>query len=131
MLIKGGSTILAMPGVYDRYLDSLCGKDGGEISRTKEDFRYLLPKDRSDQYKVKRGEMIRACITSDFFLKEAGPWRDEAWTIIKQRPDEKFFLLTKRPQRVTSPMGEYARENPVKPRPYETLWAELVGDTLE
>ena len=91
-----------MPGVYDRYLDSLCGKDGGEISRTKEDFRYLLPKDRSDQYKVKRGEMIRACITSDFFLKEAGPWRDEAWTIIKQRPDEKFFLLTKRPQRVTS-----------------------------
>ena len=28
-------------------------------------------------------------------------------------------------------MGEYARENPVKPRPYETLWAELVGDTLE
>ena len=36
-----------------------------------------------------------------------------------------------RPQRVTSPMGEYARENPVKPRPYETLRAELVGDTLE
>ena len=35
------------------------------------------------------------------------------------------------PERVTSPMGEYARENPVKPRPYETLWAELVGDTLE
>ena len=36
-----------------------------------------------------------------------------------------------RPERVTSPMGEYASENPVKPRPYETLWAELVGDTLE
>ena len=32
------------------------------------------------------------------------------------------------PERVTSPMGEYARENPVKPRPYETLWAELVGE---
>lgn len=36
-----------------------------------------------------------------------------------------------RPERVTGPMGEYARENPVKPRPYETLWAELVGDTME
>ncbi|MDE6589876.1 MAG: hypothetical protein K2K53_05945 [Oscillospiraceae bacterium] len=36
-----------------------------------------------------------------------------------------------RPERVTSPMGEYASENPVKPRPYEALWAELVGDTLQ
>lgn len=34
-----------------------------------------------------------------------------------------------RPERVTSPMGEYAWEKPVKPRPYEALWAELVGDT--
>lgn len=33
-----------------------------------------------------------------------------------------------RPERVTSPMGEYARENPAKPRPYDALWAELVGD---
>ena len=36
-----------------------------------------------------------------------------------------------RPERVTSPMGEYASENPVKPRPYETLWTELVGDTVK
>ncbi len=36
-----------------------------------------------------------------------------------------------RPERVTSPMGEYAGENPVKPRPYEALWAELVSDTME
>ena len=91
-----------MPGVYDRYLDSLCGKDGGEIYRTKEGFRYPLSKDRSGQYKIKSGEMIRVCMTSDFFSEEADPWRDEAWAIIKQRPDEKFFLLTKRPQRVTS-----------------------------
>lgn len=34
-------------------------------------------------------------------------------------------------ERVTSPIAEYAEENPVKPRPYEALWAELVGDTLE
>ena len=33
-----------------------------------------------------------------------------------------------RPERVTSPMGEYAQENPAKPRPYDALWAELVGD---
>ena len=34
-----------------------------------------------------------------------------------------------RPERVTSPIGEYAWEKPGKPRPYEVLWAELVGDT--
>jgi len=32
------------------------------------------------------------------------------------------------PERITGPMGEYADEKPVKPRPYETLRAELTGD---
>ena len=35
------------------------------------------------------------------------------------------------PERVTSPIGEYAWEKPGKPRPYEALWAELVSDTME
>ena len=34
------------------------------------------------------------------------------------------------PACITDKMAEYAGEKPVKPRPYETLWAELVGDTL-
>lgn len=40
-------------------------------------------------------------MTSVFFLKEADAWRSEAWSIIRQRPDVIFFLLTKRPERVT------------------------------
>ncbi len=44
--------------------------------------------------------MIRVCMTSDFFLEEADPWRDEAWEIMGRRRDVKFFLLTKRPERV-------------------------------
>ena len=43
---------------------------------------------------------IRVCMTSDFFLEEADPWRAEAWDIMRQRSDVVFFLLTKRPQRV-------------------------------
>ena len=82
------------------YLDSLRDKDGSEIYRTKAGFRYPLSKDRHGNYKVKSGEMLRVCMTSDFFLPEADEWRDEAWDIIRQRPDVKFFLLTKRPQRV-------------------------------
>ena len=32
------------------------------------------------------------------------------------------------PEVVTSPIGEYASENPVKPRPYEVLLEELVEE---
>lgn len=85
---------------YMFYLDAQRGQDGGKIYRTKAGFRYPLSKTRSGEYKVRSGEMIRVCMTSDFFLEEADPWRDEAWDIIRQRPDVKFFLLTKRPQRV-------------------------------
>lgn len=34
------------------------------------------------------------------------------------------------PGRITDKIAEYAEEKPVKARPYEALWAELVGDTI-
>lgn len=82
------------------FLDGLRDKDGSEIYKTKAGFKYPLSKDRNGRYKVQSGEMIRVCMTSDFFLEEADAWRDEAWSVIRRRPDVKFFLLTKRPQRV-------------------------------
>ena len=85
---------------YMYYLDAQHGKNGSEIYRTKAGFKYPISKYRDGTYKVKSGEMIRVCMTSDFFLEEADCWRDEAWQIINQRPDVKFFLLTKRPERV-------------------------------
>ena len=84
---------------YMYFLDAMRDQDGARIYRTG-NFRYPLSKDREGHYKVKSGEMIRVCMTSDFFLEEADPWREEAWEIIHQRPDVKFFLLTKRPERV-------------------------------
>ncbi len=39
---------------------------------------------------------------SDFFLEEADKWRDEICNIIKIRSDVKFFLLTKRANRIES-----------------------------
>ncbi len=85
---------------YMYYLDSLHEKDGSDIYRTKAGFKYPLSKFRDGTYKVKSGEMLRVCMTSDFFLEEADSWREEAWQIIRRRPDVKFFLLTKRPERV-------------------------------
>ena len=35
------------------------------------------------------------------------------------------------PKIVTNKFAEYAGEKPVKARPYETLWTELVGDTMD
>ncbi len=43
---------------------------------------------------------------------------------------ELLLSCIERPSVITGEMGEYAGEKPVKPRPYETLWTELVGDTL-
>ncbi len=85
---------------YMYYLDGIRDKDGADIYRTKAGFRYPLSKYRNGEYKVKSGEMIRVCMTSDFFLEEADAWREEAWEIMSRRPDVKFFLLTKRPERV-------------------------------
>ena len=85
---------------YMYYLDKIHKKDGSNIYKTKNGFTYPLHKDRVGNYKIKSGEMIRVCMTSDFFIEEADPWRDEAWEIMKTRSDIKFFLLTKRPERV-------------------------------
>lgn len=74
--------------------------DPSQVRRNKAALRYPLARDRSGSYKVRPGEMIRVCMTSDFFVEEADAWRDEAWDVIAQRPDVKFFLLTKRAQRI-------------------------------
>lgn len=85
---------------YMYYLDRVRGgADGSEIYRTA-NMRYPLARDRHGNYKIRPGEMIRVCMTSDFFLEEADPWREEAWSVMRARPDVVFFLLTKRPQRV-------------------------------
>ncbi|MBR2767318.1 MAG: DUF5131 family protein [Solobacterium sp.] len=85
---------------YVYFLDQMRGKSGADIYRTKTGFRYPLSKDRAGNYKIQSGEMISVCMTSDFFLEEADPWRSEAWDIMKQRSDVIFLLLTKRPQRI-------------------------------
>lgn len=85
---------------YMYYLDQVRGQDGSAIYRTRTGFDYPLQRDRRGNYKVKSGETLRVCMTSDFFLAEADPWREDAWDIIRQRPDICFFLLTKRPERV-------------------------------
>lgn len=85
---------------YMYFLDRVREHDGSNIYKTKSGFNYPLQKRKDGRYKIQSGELIRVCMTSDFFLKEADLWRNDAWEIMRLRPDVKFFLLTKRPERV-------------------------------
>ena len=87
---------------YMYFLDRQRGGGGEHIYKVKNNFDYPLQKDKNGSYKVKSGEQLRVCMTSDFFLEEADAWRVDAWKIIRQRPDVVFFLLTKRPERVAA-----------------------------
>jgi len=86
---------------YMYYLDAQRDRDGARIYRTA-NFDYPLRRTKTGAYQIRSGEMLRVCMTSDFFLEEADPWRSEAWDVIRTRPDVKFFLLTKRPQRIAA-----------------------------
>jgi len=85
---------------YMFYEDRIHGMDGSKFYITKNRFYYPLSKDRKGSFKIKSGEMLRVCMTSDFFLEAADPYRAECFKIMRNRPDVIFFLLTKRPQRV-------------------------------
>lgn len=85
---------------YMYFLGRLREKNGAEIYKTKSGFTKPLQKDKNGIYKIRSGETVRVCMTSDYFLEEADSWREQAWDIIRQRSDVIFFLLTKRPQRV-------------------------------
>lgn len=85
---------------YMFFLDKARDRDGSEIHKNKTDATLPVKKDRQGNYKIKSGEFVRVCMTSDFFLEEADEWRDEAWEMIRQRPDVTFSLLTKRAHRI-------------------------------
>lgn len=85
---------------YMYCLDHRNGRNGADIYKTKGSFTYPMQKDRQGNYKIKSGELIRVCMSSDFFLEEADEWREEVCQMMHERSDVKFFLLTKRPQRV-------------------------------
>ena len=91
---------------YMYYMDGQRGVDPSVISKNKSSFDYPLQRHRDGSYKVRAGELIRICMTSDFLLPEADAWRPEVWNIIRQRPDVKFFILTKRPERLSTCLPE-------------------------
>ncbi|MDO4510211.1 MAG: DUF5131 family protein [Bacteroidales bacterium] len=86
---------------YMYFLDSRRGIDTSRVFRT-EGFNLPLQKRRDGSFKIPSGSTLYVGLSTDFFVEEADAWRDEAWSIIRQRPDVFFRLLTKRPQRLAT-----------------------------
>ena len=83
--------------VYRR--DESVGRDASAVFRTAS-FDEPVRRGRGGEYKIPPGAHVFACMTSDFFLAEADEWRAEAWTMIFERSDVEFTIITKRVLRV-------------------------------
>lgn len=78
--------------VYRR--DSSVGKDASIVRKTKS-FHEPIRRKRNGEYVIPSRDLF-TCMTSDFFLEDADPWRGEIWEMIRQRPDIRFHIITKR-----------------------------------
>ena len=78
--------------------DARRGVDTNQVVRS-EHFYAPLEKKANGEWKMKGGQIVYVCFSSDFFVEDADPWRAEAWQIIRQRPDLHFLFLTKRIER--------------------------------
>lgn len=68
------------------------GQDPELVVRSKTKFR--------DPLRWADPALVFTCSWSDWFHKDADPWRDEAWAIIKQTPHLTYQILTKRSGRI-------------------------------
>lgn len=75
--------------------DSQFGKDSSIISKTA-DFDLAVKKKRDGKYKLNSSGTVYVCMTSDFFIEEADDWRADIWSMIKERKDLDFCIITKR-----------------------------------
>lgn len=81
---------------YVYRMDARNDRDASEVRKNASTFRLPVAKNRAGEYKYPSGTLFYTCFTSDFFLEDADEWRGEAWEMIRQRNDCRFFIITKR-----------------------------------
>lgn len=65
------------------------------------------------------------CSWSDFFLEEADGWRDQAWDVIKNTPNNTYQILTKRIENVATRLpGDWGDG-------YENVWLGVSAENQE
>ena len=70
-----------------------------EVRKTSS-FYLPIRRDRQKNWKFPAGTHFWLCFTSDLLIEEADQWRQEIWSIIRQRYDCTFTFLTKRIDRL-------------------------------
>lgn len=78
--------------------DAKKGIDTNNIIKT-DHFLAPIAKTKGGDYKIKSGQTVYLCFSTDFLIEEADGWRDECWSMIKERSDLHFIFLTKRIER--------------------------------
>lgn len=66
------------------------------LIKKNQSFDLPVRRKRDKSYKIAPGTMVWTCFTSDFFLEDADIWRQEAWSMIRERNDLHFTFITKR-----------------------------------
>ena len=92
------------PGCDHCYADrdmTRYGKDFSTVTRAKAPTFYA-------PLKWKEPHAIFTCSWSDFFIKDADPWREEAWEVMLATPHHTYMVLTKRP----GLMAHWAKTHP-------------------
>ena len=69
--------------------------DSSVVTRT-QSFGVPIRKNRKGEYKIPSGTLVYTCFTSDFFVDDADEWRNEAWSMMRERSDLDFLIITKR-----------------------------------
>lgn len=78
--------------------DARRGVDTEQITKT-EQFDAPVRRNKNGEYRMKSGQTVYLCFSSDFLLEDADEWRGECWKMIKERSDLTFLFLTKRIER--------------------------------
>lgn len=78
--------------------DAKRGSDTGHIIKT-DSFYAPIAENKSGAYKMKPGQVVYLCFSTDFLIQEADAWRKECWEMIRKRSDLHFIFLTKRIER--------------------------------
>lgn len=79
-------------GDYKRNIDT------NNIVKT-DNFYAPIARDKSGAYKIKSGQRVFLCFSTDFLIEDADKWRPECWQMIRERSDLHFLFLTKRIER--------------------------------
>ena len=81
---------------YCYYYGPFSKRFGQSSVHKTDDFDKPIALSAKGKPKIAGGKIVSTCFASDFFIAEADEWRAEAWSMIKQRPDLDFLILTKR-----------------------------------